>query len=60
MPATGTAKSTGPTIFNGIGEGATSTAKPSGNAAPALLQFGSAYGLVALTAGLIGGFAVML
>jgi len=61
MSATGTgAGSTGPTIFNGLGEGASSTAKPTGNAAPALLQFGSAYGLVVVAAGMIGGFAVML
>ncbi|KAK0657465.1 hypothetical protein B0T16DRAFT_425674 [Cercophora newfieldiana] len=61
MPATGTAGSTGPTVFNGLGEGATSSPKPAGNAAaPALLQFGSAYGLVVVAAGMIGGFAVML
>jgi len=60
VSATETAKSTGPTVFDGIGDGATSSPKPTGNAAPALLQFGSAYGLVVVAAGLVGGFAVMV
>ena len=60
MPATGTAGSTGPTVFNGIGADATGTPRTGSGAAPALLQFGSAYGLVVVAAGMIGGFAVML
>ena len=61
MPATGTgAGQTGPTVFNGLGDGATTAPKPTGNAAPNAVQFGNAYGLAVVVAGLFAGFAVML
>ena len=60
MPATATgASATGPAVFDGMGGGATAAAKTTGNAAPAV-EFGRAYGLVAVTAGLFAGFALGL
>lgn len=61
MTASATSGSSDPTIFNGMGgDGATGSSKPSGNAAPALAQFGNAYGLFVVAACVVGGVSVML
>jgi len=59
MSATTTgASATGPQIFTGLA-GSTGTSKPAGSAASAL-QFGTAYGLGVVVAGLFAGFAMVL
>ncbi|KAK1755084.1 hypothetical protein QBC47DRAFT_208733 [Echria macrotheca] len=57
-PTATDASATGPQIFTGLA-GQTSTSKPAGSAAPAL-QFGSAYGLGVVVAGLFAGCAMIL
>ena len=57
MAATST--STQNQIFTGLA-GSSSTSKPSGNAAPPSLEFGSAYGLAMLAGSVLAGVFMML
>ena len=70
MPATATGSSTnGPKVFDGFGDSEADEdsegsgdggSNPPGSAAPRALEFGKAYGLIVVAAGLFAGFGVLL